>query len=213
MRWFKALMPKEHSFFELFARHSRTLVDGAEALQGMLRGGAEIEFYCDKISQYENEADNITREVMMAIRRSFITPFDRGDIKNLIAAMDDAIDQMQQTAMAIDLYEVKEFEQEMKDIAAIIVDAARVIAEALPLLRNIGDNAARLHELTERLVKMEGQSDQIHAAGLKTAFKTYGEANTLRFIVSREIYSHLERVVDRFEDVANEIDGLVIDHA
>src|SRR3569833_3445782 len=98
MRWFKALMPKEHSFFELFAKHSRTIEDGAEALQGMLRRGAEIEFYCDKINQYENEADNITREVKMAIRRSFITPFDRGDIKNLIATKNNTNNQKQQTA-------------------------------------------------------------------------------------------------------------------
>ena len=133
MRWFKALMPKEHSFFELFAKHSRTIVDGAEALQGMLRGGAEIEFYCDKINQYENEADNITREVMMAIRRSFITPFDRGDIKNLIAAMDDAIDQMQQTAKTVRLFEVKEFDQPMQEMGAIIQHCAELV------VRGVGD--------------------------------------------------------------------------
>jgi uncharacterized protein Yka (UPF0111/DUF47 family) len=108
---------------------------------------------------------------------------------------------------------VTEFDQEMKDVGAIIVDAARILAEALPLLRNITGNAGRLHELTERLVRMEGQADHIHDAGLRALFKAHGETNTLRFIVFREIYSNLERVVDRFEDVANEIDGLVIDHS
>ena len=81
------------------------------------------------------------------------------------------------------------------------------------MLRNIHANAARLHELTGRMVRLEGESDDIHAIGLKKAFKAYGKTDTLRFIVARELYSHLEKVVDRLEDVANEIDGLVIDHA
>ena len=83
----------------------------------------------------------------------------------------------------------------------------------MPLLRDVGRNGARLHELTERLVRMEGQADEIHAAGLKRAFQEYGETSAIRFIVAREIFKHLERIVDAFEDVANEIDGIVIDHA
>ena len=98
-------------------------------------------------------------------------------------------------------------------MAAIIVDAARLTAEAMPLMRDVAGNGERLHELTERLVRMEGHADDIHAAGLKKLFQKYGESDTLHFIIWRELYMHMERVVDRFEDVANEIDGLVIDHA
>ncbi|MEN3950912.1 DUF47 family protein [Iodidimonas sp. SYSU 1G8] len=211
--WFQELLPKQGNFFGLFEAHAVTLTAGSDALVRLLQGGAGMADHIREITERENEADDIIREVLHTVRRTFLTPFDRSAIISLIGSMDDAIDQMYQTASAIDLYEVKEFDQEMKDMAAIIVDAARVTAEALPLLRNISANAPRLHELTERLVRMEGQADQIHAAGLKALFKAHGESNTLRFIVSREIYSHLERVVDRFEDVANEIDGLVIDHA
>jgi predicted phosphate transport protein (TIGR00153 family) len=212
--WFQALLPKQGNFFALFEAHAVTLTAGSAALARLLQGGPTMRGHVREIMERENEADTITREVMQTVRRTFLTPFDRGAITSLISAMDDAIDQMQQTAGAISLYELTEFEQEMKDMAAIIVDAARLIAEALPLLRNIHANAARLHELTERLVRLEGQADDIHAAGVKKAFKRFGgNGETLRFIVEREIYSHLERVVDRFEDVANEIDGLVIDHA
>jgi predicted phosphate transport protein (TIGR00153 family) len=211
--WFQALLPRQGNFFGLFEAHAVTLTAGSDALVRLLQGGPGMQDHIREIIEREEEADSIIREVMQTVRRTFLTPFDRSAIISLISSMDDAIDQMQQTAQAISLYEVKEFDQEMKDIAAIIVDAARLIAEALPLLRNISDNGVRLHELTERLVKMEGQSDEIHAAGLKALFRAHGQSNTLRFIVAREIYSHLERVVDRFEDVANEIDGLVIDHA
>jgi uncharacterized protein len=211
--WFQKLLPQQGNFFDLFEAHARTLVAGSDALARLLQGGPGMADHVQEIVEREHEADDIIREVLQTVRRTFLTPFDRSAITSLIGVMDDAIDQMQQTAGAISLYEVTEFDQGMKDMAAIIVDAARVTAEALPLLRNINANAARLHELTERLVRMEGQADDIHAAGLKMLFKAHGESNTLRFIVTREIYGHLEKVVDRFEDVANDIDGLVIDHA
>jgi uncharacterized protein len=79
--WFQALMPKEDRFFDLFARHSRTLVAGAEALRQLLEGGETVAQHCREIVEREQEADEITREVLQAVRRTFITPFDRGDIR------------------------------------------------------------------------------------------------------------------------------------
>lgn len=211
--WFQRLLPRQGNFFELFESHAATLAAGAEALARLLQGGEGMEDHIQEIVEREHDADAITREVLQTVRRTFLTPFDRSAITDLIASMDDAIDEMQKTAGAIDLYDVRNFDPEMRDIAGIIVDAARLTVEALPLLRHISANGARLHELTERLVRMEGHADEIHAAGLKRLFKEHGETNTVHFLIARELYSHLERVVDRFEDVANEIDGLVIDHA
>jgi len=127
--------------------------------------------------------------------------------------MDDAIDQMNQTAKTITLYELTSFEPQMRDMAGIIVEAARITADAMPLLRDVGRNAARLHSLTERIVKLEGHADEIHDSGLKALFKAKGGEAPMDFIIGREIYSHLEKITDRFEDVANEIQGLVLDHA
>ncbi|KQW23396.1 nuclease PIN [Afipia sp. Root123D2] len=211
MRWFRALLPKEDQFFELFARHSLTLVDGAQALEGMLRGGDEIDAYCEKINKHENEADAITREVMMAVRRSFITPFDRGDIKNLITSMDDAIDQMQQTAKAVTLFEVREFELPMREMGNIIAHCAALVVRAIPLLQSIGTNVATLSAITEELTRLEGKVDDLHDLGLKELFLRYRDANTMDFIVGAEIYDHLEKVADRFDDVANEINSIVIE--
>lgn len=211
--WFQRLLPEQGNFFELFENHAGTLVAGADALARLLQGGAGMPDHIREIIEREHEADDITREVLNTVRRTFLTPFDRSAISHLIAAMDDAIDEMQKTAGAIELYDVKSFDKELIDIAAIIVDAARLTAEAMPLLRDVAGNAVRLHELTQRLVRMESHADDIHAAGLKKLFQEYGEKDTLHFIIWRELYKHMERVVDRFEDVANEIDGLVIDHA
>ena len=211
--WFQRLLPRQGNFFELFESHAATLVAGANALSRLLQGGEGMADHIQEIVEREHDADAITRETLQTVRRTFLTPFDRGAITDLIQSMDDAIDEMQKTAGAVDLYDVVEFEPEMRDIAGIIVDAARLTSEALPLLRNVAANATRLHELTERLVRMEGHADEIHAAGLKRLFRELGETQTTQFIIRRELYRHLETVVDRFEDVANEIDGLVIDHA
>lgn len=211
--WFQRLLPKTGNFFEQFEAHAMTIVAAADALARLLQSGPTGAEHIREIEEREHDADNITREVLQSVRKTFLTPFDRGAITSLIGAMDDAVDEMHATGAAIDLYEVAEFEQDMRDMAAIIVDAARLTAEAMPLLRDVAANGARLHELTERLVRMEGQADAIHDAGIKKAFKRHGATDTLQFIVSREIYKHLERIVDALEDVANEIDGIVIDHA
>src|ERR1700757_3904340 len=140
MRWFRAFLPKEERFFDLFARHSATVLNGAQALQGVLRGGGEAVAFCQRVNQFESEADNITREVLTAVRRTFITPFDRSDIQNLITAMDDAIDQMQQTAKAVILFEVREFEPTMREMGGLLVEGAQLVGRALPLLQAIGAN-------------------------------------------------------------------------
>ena len=211
MRWFRAFLPREEKFFPLFARHAQVAVQGAQALQGMLRGGEETLVYCQRVNQFESDADGITREVLTAVRRTFITPFDRGDIKNLIAAMDDAIDQMQQTAKAVMLFEVRVFEPPMREISQLLVECAQLVGRALPLMQSIGDNVTELSLITEEIGKLEGRVDDLHDIGLKELFLKHREANTMDFVVGAEIYKHLEKVSDRFDDVANEINSIVIE--
>jgi uncharacterized protein len=211
MRWFRAFLPKEERFFDLFARHSATVLNGAQALQGVLRGGDETLAFCQRVNQFESEADNITREVLTAVRRTFITPFDRSDIQNLITAMDDAIDQMQQTAKAVILFEVREFEPTMREMGGLLVECAQLVGRALPLLQAIGANVSLLTQITEEVTKLEGRVDDLHDIGLKELFLKHRNANTMDFIVGAEIYDHLEKVADRFDDVANEISSIVIE--
>ena len=211
LRWFRAFLPKEERFFELFARHAQTAVQGALALQDMLKGGDETPVYCQRVNQFESDADNITREVLTAVRRTFITPFDRGDIKNLITAMDDAVDQMQQTAKAVVLFEVRTFEPPMREMSTLLVECAHLVERALPLLQSIGDNVSMLTQITEEIGKLEGRVDDLHDIGLKELFLKYRNANAMDFIVGAEIYKHLEKVSDRFDDVANEINSIVIE--
>lgn len=210
--WFQALMPKEERFFHLFERHAEIVVAGAEALRGLLDGGERVPHFCQVVVDRENDADEVTREVLTAIRRSFITPFDRGDIKDLISSMDDAIDQMNKTSKIITLFEIRDFEDPMREMGDIALKAAQLTLQAVPLLSQIGKNHAQLNLITEEIIRLEERSDRLHDQGRKTLFLAHRDGNPMGFIIGTDIYDHLEKIVDRFEDVANEISAIVIDH-
>ncbi len=213
LRFIRAIMPKEDRFFDMFERHAQILVAGAGAMQKMLSGEEGIAESCKQIEAHENAADDVTREVLVGVRRSFITPFDRSAITALTSAMDDALDEMWHTAKAITLYGVERFEPQMQEMAVLAAEASQLVLEAVPLLRNIGRNAARLHDITEQVVRLEGKADDLYDSGLRALFEAHGDRHPMGFIVGREVYSHIERVLDRLEDVADEIQGIVIDHA
>ena len=213
LKLFRAVMPKEVGFFDMFERHAETLVGGAEVMSRMFAKEEGIQEACRQISEYEEKADQVTREVLHGVRRTFITPFDRSAITDLISSMDDAIDEMQKTAKAITQFEVAHFEPQMRDMAALAEQGAKLVAEAMPLMRKIGTNHLKLDKITEQIVHIEEEADHLHDSGLKALFLRHREGNSMGYIVGREIYSHLERVLDRLEDVANEISGVVIDHA
>jgi predicted phosphate transport protein (TIGR00153 family) len=208
--WFRALMPKEERFFDLFSRHAHVTLAGAEALHSLLKGGDNVSQCCREITKRENEADEIAREVLTALRRTFITPLDRGDIKDLITSMDDAIDQMNQTAKVIALFELRSFEPCMQDMGEVIVRAAKLNLDAVPLLGSLSNESARLNAMTEEMIRLEEQADQLHERGRKQLFKEQKDA--IPFVISTEVYDHLESVMDRFEDVANEISAIVIEN-
>lgn len=212
LRWFHALMPKEERFFELFASHSKVVVAGADALRSMLEGGAAIPQYYQIVMDREHDADNITRDVLIAVRRTFITPFDRGNIKDLITSMDNAIDQMQKTAKSVMIFDLHSFTPLMREMADAIKKCALLVDEATPLLRSISAEAGRLSRITEEISRIEGQADELHDRGLKELFQQHGPSNPMAFITGNEVYDHLEKVVDRFDDVANVIQGTVIEH-
>jgi uncharacterized protein len=211
--WFKAIMPKEERFFALFVQHATIVVAGAEALGGVLKGGDEVDRYCRIVSDRENDADEITRQVLTAVRRTFITPFDRTDIQDLVSSLDDAIDQMNKTAKTIMLFEVRRFDPQMQRMGDIILQAAKLVLEAMPLLASVGKNAGRLQSITEEIIRIEEQADQLHDQGRKALFLANRNepGGVMNFMVGTELYDHLESVVDRLEDVSNEINALVVD--
>jgi hypothetical protein len=211
--WFQRLLPHSGDFFILFERHAAAMTAAADALAKLTAGEGDRAANLRTIRDREHDADEVIRETLHEVRQTFLTPFDRGAITALIGSMDDTIDEMNRTASAIELLEVENFDPEMKQIGVLVQDACRLISEAMPLLRDVERNGRRLHELTAKLVKLEGEVDVLHETGMKNAFQAQKKkSDPLAFMVTRETYKNLERIADAFEDVANEVDSLVIDH-
>lgn len=211
--WFQVLMPHEDKFFSLFSQHAEIIVEGAEALKALLSGAQPLADYGHKVMDFENQADAVTREVLTLIRRSFITPFDRGDIKTLITTLDDSIDQMKKTVKAINLYEVDSFEPQMAKLGDIILQASKKTVEAVALLATLRKDATKLNAITESIIKLEETADDLQVQGIKALYLKYRNGNAMAYIVGLEVYDHLEKVMDRFEDVANGISAIAIEQA
>ncbi len=210
--WFRRLLPREERFFDLYARHADTVLRGAEELRRMLDGGEAVRRHYPAVLAAEDEADVITREVVQAVRRTFVTPFDRGDIQALIGRMDDTIDQMKKTAKAIVQFEMTEFGPELQSMGDAVLRCAGLLKEAVPLLSRIGPNAGRINELCELIRNAEGEADDVHDAAVAELFRRCRPDDALGFIAGREVFDQLEKTVDRFDDAANEIEGIVVEH-
>ncbi|HEY6578411.1 MAG TPA: DUF47 domain-containing protein [Rhizomicrobium sp.] len=211
LRWFQSLMPQEDRFFGLYNRHAAILVQGAQALCELLSGGPGAADAARRVMSLETQADAIARDVLLLVRRTFITPFDRSDIKDLINTLDDTIDQMQKTAKAVLLFEVETLEPEMTEMGERIHQAAILTVDAVGLLGALRENAPRLNAITEEIIRLEDDADTLNDRGIKSLFVKHRDGNAMSYIVGVEIYDHLEKVMDRFEDVANRISGIVIE--
>jgi len=211
--WFQILMPQENRFFDLFNRHARTIVDGAEALRAIVNGKIDVAEGCAKVFERESQADIITQDVLTLTRRSFITPFDRGDIKTLITSLDDSIDQMKKTCTAILLFEVQEFEPHMAQMGDVIVEASKLTIEAVALLAALRQESVKVNGVTEAIMRLEDTADELNHQGLKALFAKHRYGNAMDYVMGNEIYDHLEKVMDRFEDVANGISGIAIEQS
>ncbi len=212
--WFQRLLPKSGDFFILFERQAAHIVAASEALCALATGDGAAATHLRTIHDREHDADEVLREVLQEVRNTFLTPFDRGAIVSLINALDDTIDEMNSSATAVELFEIPSFDQQQREIAQLLVVGAKLVAEAMPLLRDVARNGKRLHDVTTRIVQLEGRVDTLYETGMRALFQAQrAKPDPLGFMVGRELYKNLEHVADAFEDVANEIDSLVIDHA
>lgn len=211
MRLFRSLMPREERFIDNFIAHSDRIVAAADGLAALMAAGQnDREARLAELSAIEKQADVITRQTIVALHRAFITPFDRSDIHALINAMDDAIDLTEEVAQHAALYGVEDFSPRMRELGRMIQEAARLITELTPLLTNISANAERINALCEKVSKIESQADVVLRDALSDLI---AEAPpTITFLGRKEVYELLEAVTDRCDDVADVIEGIVLDH-
>jgi predicted phosphate transport protein (TIGR00153 family) len=205
-------MPRQSVFFPAFERHAAIIVKAAVALREMVTDSEKLKLRSEEVMALEHEADSIAREVLIGLRTSFITPFDRNDIQSLITSMDDAVDQCKQTAKAITLFEVTTFEPEMRTMAGAIVECAELVQQAVSMLSDVSRNAAKLNEIGLQITRIEGTADDTYDRGLELLYQRVKGGDAMEFIRGSEIYKHLEDTVDSLDDVGDEIQGIVIEH-
>ncbi|CAK0772618.1 putative pit accessory protein [uncultured Gammaproteobacteria bacterium] len=210
LRLFHALMPKEEKFIDHFCAHSKKIVAAADALHALMIEPDDAPRHRRTIYHNEGEADRITRDTLLAIHRTFITPFDRADIHGLITAMDDTIDLIEETAQRTELYEVSDFTTEMKEMAESAQKCAIIIHDTVPLLGAISKNSDLISKQCIEVSKIEGHADRKLRKGLSELIKS--GRDPIAVMTRKEIYESLESIIDRCDDVMNVIQGIVIEH-
>jgi uncharacterized protein len=207
---FSRLVPQEGKFFDLFNAHADLIVEGGRELVALMSNLADSDGRAQAIDAIETKADRITHETVALLHKTFITPLDRDDIHKLISGMDDVLDLMQDTAESINLYDIRKLTQEAKQLADICLSCAERVRTAVGLLKSM-DNADALLKTCKEIDQLEGDGDRVMRSAISKLFRD--EPDVRQLIKLRSIYELLELVTDRCEDVANIIEGIVLENA
>ncbi len=206
---FGRFLPKETSFFDFFEQHAALTVEGCKEFLSLASTGANVTGKAKRIKEIEHETDVVTHRCVEALHKTFITPIERDDIYRLISRMDDIVDFIEAASERIALYDMKEMTPEVKDLADILVRAAQQIVVAVKGLRNM-KNADPVLQACVDINRLENEGDTILRNALARLFKE--EKDPITVIKWKEIYEGLETATDRCEDVANIIEGVVLEH-
>lgn len=211
LKFIRSLMPKEERFVANFSAHADRLVAASAALIAMMKAPPEErEARFKDICAIESQADTIARETLIALHRAFITPFDRSDIHALITAQDDTVDLLEDVARHAELYQITHFSPRMLELAELIQTGAKLLAEAIPLLTDVNRNVERINGLCEKIGRIESDADDVLHHALSELIAERPE--TITFLGRKEVYEMLEAVTDRCDDVADLIEGILLDH-
>jgi len=208
------LMPREPKFFELFDQHAQLVVAGsavlAELLRGFTRDERKREERINQILEIENRADSITHETVALLHRTFVTPLDREDIHRLISRMDDVLDLIQDTAESFQLYDVRNLTPEACELADLVHECCLRMQKAVGLLSDMSQSAQAL-SLCNEIDRLESEADRVMRTALSKLFRE--ESDVRQLMKLETVYQLLESATDRCEDVANIIEGVVLENA
>jgi predicted phosphate transport protein (TIGR00153 family) len=207
---FGRLMPQEGRFFELFNEHAEQVVQGSRELAALMANGDDLERRAHNVESIEKRADRITRTTIELLHKTFITPIDRDDIHQLISKMDDILDLIEDSAQLMFLYDVRVPTPEAKKLADICVVCCEKMQSAVALLSKM-DNAAAIMAICTEIDRLESDADHVMRAAIARLFRD--EPDVRELIKLRTVYEHLETVTDRCEDVANIIQGIVLENS
>ena len=207
---FGRLLPKETSFFDFFDRHAAKTVEGAKQFLALANGQVDVPTGAKLVKEIEHETDVITHHCVEALHKTFITPLERDDIYTLITRMDDIMDFVEAASERLALFELTEMTPPVKALAEILVRSTEEVQRAVKGLRNM-KHAETIIKSCIDINRMEKEADDVLRAAVADLFKN--ERDPITVIKWKEIYENLETATDRCEDVANIIEGVVLEHA
>ena len=205
------LMPKSDDFFADFEAQAAAVVEGATLLKGLLDDFTDVQRKCEAIKDVEHRADDITHRAFARLHTQFITPFDRAEIHRLLSRIDDVLDLADAAAERLGLYDIDHVLPEARLLAAVLVEQARKMQDAVKGLRRMKDDPHTILEACKEMNVLENQADSLTR---KTMAKLFQRGNDpLTVMKWKEIIDLIEDATDRAEDVANVIEGVVLEHA
>ncbi|HEX5360781.1 MAG TPA: DUF47 family protein [Fluviicoccus sp.] len=212
---FGRFMPKEAKFFDLFTAHVKEAVQGAEALEALMdalkrRSPAEARDKVLAIDDIESRADVITRDTISLLHATFITPLDRNEIHQLISRLDDVLDNIQDTAQAVTMYDIQYATPEMQHFAALITESVKKVYEASSMLSSM-DNSATILATCKDIYRLEAEADVLLLEAMSKLFRE--EQDVRELIRLKAVYEKLEEVTDRCDGVANIIEAIVLENS
>jgi predicted phosphate transport protein (TIGR00153 family) len=212
--WFSKLLPREGNFFELFNQHADRTVEGARAFMAMIQNyddQALREKHAAEVDVAERAADKMTAEVHRLLHRTFITPLDGEQIRSLINAMDDVADMLQDSSELLSLYDVQRISEDVLRLTEISVRCCERVQHVVHLLGRLRDlevaEAAR--KTCEEIDHLESDADRVMRSAMSRVFRD--ETDTRQLIKLKAIYEHLETISDRCQDVANVVEGIILE--
>lgn len=207
---FGRLMPTEGKFFDMFTQHADLCVKGAREMVALMTNFDDLEKRVHAIEGIEKQADKITHATLELLHKTFITPLDRDDIHQLITRMDDILDLLEDAGQTISLYDLKTTTPEAKRLAELCLACTERVKAAVGLLHNM-ENASQILSICEEIDRFESDADHVMRAAMSKLFRDEPDVRTL--IKMKAIYEILETVTDRCEDVANIIEGIIVENA
>jgi uncharacterized protein len=211
---FSRFMPREGNFFELFNAHAEQIVLGGRALVALMGAiGTSHEAVAEHtkaIDEIETRADKITHDVIALIHTTFITPLDRDEIHQLISRMDDVLDIIQDVAETLALYDIRQVTPEARTLADLSLSCAERVKSAVGLLSNM-DNGQAMLKTCQEIDQLESDADRVMRSGMSKLFRD--EEDVRQVLKLKAVYELLETITDRCEDVANIIEGVVLENS
>lgn len=205
------LMPKSDDFFDDFEKQAAATVEGTKLFRALLENFTDVPAKVKAIKDIEHRADDITHRAFERLHTQFITPFDRGEIHRLLSRIDDVLDLTDAASERLGLYQIGTIIPEARELAEVLVAATERMQEALRGLRSIKD-AAHIFEACKQINVLENQGDTLLRRALAKLFNSSG-FDPLTVMKWKEILDLIEDAIDRTEDVANVIEGVVLQHA